>query len=97
MRGHSPAKLAETDPAHLREVALAASAKHRRVAEVVRPKNAVVYFGVRARPDEYNGEMPRYHEMIRLTEEVVHKVAADSKLAFTAIPEPSLPPMGPNG
>lgn len=95
LRGHSPAKLAEANPDHLREVSLAASARHRRVAEVVRPKNAVVYFGVRARPDEYNAEMPRYHEMIRLTEEVVHRIATNPKLAFKEIPEPSLPPMGP--
>lgn len=79
--------------AHLREVARAAAAKHDRVAELVRPKNAVVYFGVRARPDEYAAEMPRYHEMIRLTEEVVHQMAKDSSLAFSKVEEPSLPPM----
>jgi azurin/sugar lactone lactonase YvrE/lysophospholipase L1-like esterase len=85
----------EIDPAQLREVALAASAKHRRVAEVVRPKNGVVYFGVRARADEYAAEMPRYHEMIRLTDEVVHQMVRDPKLAFAAMPVPSLPPMPP--
>jgi hypothetical protein len=40
----------DPDPNHLIEVAKATSAKHFRVAEVVRPKNAVVYFGVRGRP-----------------------------------------------
>lgn len=92
-RGLSASEISEADPAHLREVALAAAAKHRRVAEVVRPKNAVVYFGVRARPDEYADEMPRYHEMIRLTEDVVHQIAANPKLAFADLPAPSLPPM----
>lgn len=85
--------LGAPDPAHLREVALAASAKHLRVAEVVRPKNAVVYFGVRARADEYAAEMPRYFEMIRLTDAVVHQLASDSKLKFASIPAPSLPAM----
>lgn len=84
---------AAPDAAHLREVALAAAAKHSRVAEVVRPKNAVVYFGVRARPDEYAEEMPRYHEMIRRTDAVVHQLAGDPKLVFASVPKPSLPPL----
>ena len=84
---------AQVDPAHLREVTLAASAKHHRVAEIVRAKNGVVYFGVRARPDEYAAEMPRYHKMIELTEAVVHQLARDPKKTFASIPTPSLPPM----
>ena len=83
----------EPDPAHFREVALAAAAKHKRVAEVVRPKNAVVYFGVRKRPEEYADEMPRYHEMIRLTEAVVHKLAADPTAKFAEMEVPSLDAM----
>jgi len=85
----------EVDPDHLAEVALAAAAKQKRVAEIVRPKNAVVYFGVRERPDEYNAEMPRYHEMIRRTEAVVHELAATPGKAFADVPVPSLEPMGP--
>jgi len=92
-RGGSAAAIVEPEPSRLHEVALASSAKHRRVAEVVRPKNAVVYFGVRARPEEYADEMPRYHEMIRLTEEVVHQLARNLKLAFADIPVPGLAPM----
>ena len=80
---------------HIQEVRQAASAKHSRVAEVVRPKNAVVYFGVRARPYEYAGEMPRYHKMIELTEEIVHRMAADPKLRFADLKKPSLDPMPP--
>ena len=85
----------EPDPNHLIEVAKATSAKHFRVAEVVRPKNAAVYFGVRGRPYEYNAEMPRYHEMIRLTEEVIYEICSDPEIKFSEIPKPSLPPMGP--
>ncbi|WP_435895182.1 PVC-type heme-binding CxxCH protein [Oceaniferula spumae] len=81
------------DPKHLHEVALAASAKHERVAEIVRPKNAVVYFGVRARPQEYADEMPRYHKMIELTEAVVHQLAADPSKKFSDVKKPSLAPM----
>ncbi|MCX6854538.1 MAG: plastocyanin/azurin family copper-binding protein, partial [Verrucomicrobia bacterium] len=92
-RGLSASDVSTVDPAHLHEVALAAAAKHYRVAEVVRPKNGVVYFGVRARPDEYAEEMPRYHEMIRLTDAVVHQLAADPKLTFASIAKPSLPPL----
>ena len=80
---------------HIHEVRQAASAKHNRVAEVVRPKNAVVYFGVRARPYEYAGEIPRYHKMIELTEEIVHRMAAEPKLKFANLERPSLDPMPP--
>ncbi len=92
-RGLSASDVDTIDSAHLNEIALAAAAKHQRVAEVVRPKNGVVYFGVRARPNEYVEEMPRYHEMIRLTDEVVHQIAANPKLTFSEIPKPSLPPL----
>ncbi|MGJ8726494.1 MAG: PVC-type heme-binding CxxCH protein [Roseibacillus sp.] len=85
----------EMDKSRIEELKLAVAAKHKRVAEVVRPKNAVVYFGVRARSKEYNEEMPRYHEMIRLTEEVVHRMAKDSTLNFADIEKPSLPPLPP--
>ncbi|MGJ8694685.1 MAG: DUF7133 domain-containing protein [Verrucomicrobiaceae bacterium] len=87
------ARTSKIDPKHLREVTLAAAAKHQRVAEVVRPKNAVVYFGVRARPQEYADEMPRYHKMIELTESIVHQLAANPKKTFAEFPAPSLPPM----
>ena len=80
---------------HIQEVRQAASAKHSRVAEVVRPKNAVVYFGVRARPYEYAGEIPRYHKMIELTEAVIYLLAADPKLKFANLKKPSLDPMPP--
>ncbi|MBK1853811.1 hypothetical protein JO972_02475 [Verrucomicrobiaceae bacterium 5K15] len=83
----------KVNPKHLHEVALAATAKHERVAEIVRPKNAVVYFGVRARPQEYADEMPRYHKMIELTDAVVHQLAANPGKKFSEMEKPSLPPM----
>ncbi|MBK1833584.1 DUF7133 domain-containing protein [Roseibacillus ishigakijimensis] len=87
------AATADLNARHLAEVAKAARAKHARVAEVVRPKNGVVYFGVRARPYEYEGEMPRYHRMIELTEAQVHQLAANPELTFAELEKPSLPPM----
>jgi len=83
----------KVDLNHLKEVTLAATAKHKRVAEIVRPKNAVVYFGVRARPQEYADEMPRYHKMIELTEAIVHQLAANPSEKFSDIKAPSLAPM----
>lgn len=92
--GIAPASGLKIDASYFRAVTLAASAKHHRVAELVRPKNAVVYFGVRARPDEYNAEMPRYHKMVRLSEDIVHQLAKTPNQSFASIPPPSLPPMG---
>ena len=54
-------------PENLYEVALAAAAKHLRVAEIVCPQNTVVYFGIRERKDEYRKEVSRYHKMVELT------------------------------
>ncbi|MDF1660079.1 MAG: GDSL-type esterase/lipase family protein, partial [Verrucomicrobiales bacterium] len=83
----------EPNAAHLREVTLAAAAKHHRVAELIRPKNGVVYFGVRARPQEYADEMPRYYEMIRQAEAIVHDLAKHPRAKFAERETPSLPPM----
>ncbi|NNE92191.1 MAG: hypothetical protein HKN23_11135 [Verrucomicrobiales bacterium] len=85
----------EVDSSHLRELALAASAKHERVSDLVRPKNAVVYFGVRARPEEYADEMPRYYKMIELTEAIVHELAASPGKKVSEFKTPSLDPMPP--
>jgi uncharacterized cupredoxin-like copper-binding protein len=83
----------EVSEARIREVARAASAKHARVADVVRPKNAVVYFGVRKRPDEYALEMPRFHRMIEMTEDVLHRLVMDPSRSFADFPTPELPPL----
>jgi azurin/glucose/arabinose dehydrogenase len=75
----------------VREVALAASQKAAFVAEIVRPKNGVVYFGVRVRADEYNLEMPRYHQLVAKAEEVLRDLALHPNKKFSDYPRPSLP------
>jgi hypothetical protein len=64
------------DDGRVKEVAKAVGRKQKYVAEVVRPKNADLYYGIRKRPEEYAAEMPRYHEMVRRCEAVVHELAA---------------------
>ena len=81
------------EPGRVAEVAKAAAQKHHHVAEVVRPKNAVVYFGVRKRPEEYAAEMPRYHEMIDKADAILHELARTPGQTFASHPAPSLPPM----
>lgn len=81
------------EESRLQEVATAAATKHAWVAELVRPKNAVVYYGVRKRPDEYAAEMPRYHRMVDLTEGVLHEMIANPARTFSSFEPPALPPM----
>lgn len=83
---------AEPDPRRLAEVTQAAAQKSRFVADVVRPKNAVVYFGVRKRQDEYDGEMPRYHQLIEMADDILQGVVVGAK--FADFPRPTLPPLG---
>lgn len=80
------------DAARLAEVTQAAAQKSRFVADVVRPKNAVVYFGVRKRQDEYDGEMPRYHRLIEMADDILQRVVAGAK--FADFPRPTLLPLG---
>ena len=81
------------DAARLSEVAPAAARKARYVADVVRPKNGVVYYGVRKRPEEYAAEMPRYHQLIEKAEADMHELVRDSGKSFASFPVPILPPM----
>ncbi len=89
------AALAKVDPARVPEVAKAVARKNYYVAEVVRPKNADLYYGVRKRQDENEAEIPRYHQMIAATEAVVHELAASPAGKFADIPAPWLPPLPP--
>jgi glucose/arabinose dehydrogenase/azurin len=75
----------------IHELALAAAQKTTFVAEIVRPKNGVVYFGVRVRPDEYNLEMPRYHQLVGKAEEVLRDLLLHPDKKFADYPRPSLP------
>ena len=61
----------------------------------VRPKNADLYYGVRKREDENRTEIPRYHEVIELTEAAVHELAAVPSKKFSDFPRPWLPPLPP--
>jgi azurin len=81
------------DEGRVSEVAKAAALKAGYVAEVVRPKNGVVYYGVRRRPEEYAAEIPRYHAMIEQAEALVHGLVRDPKRRFADGPLPSLPPL----
>ena len=81
------------DEARIREVAKAAALKAGYVADVVRPKNGVVYYGVRKRPEEYAAEMPRYHAMIAQADALVHGLVRDPMRRFVDGPLPSLPPL----
>ncbi len=86
--------LAREDDARVREVAKAVAAKAYYVAEVVRPKNADLYYGVRKRPEENAAEIPRYYQMIAAAEAEVHRLAADPSRRMVAVPWlPPLPPI----
>ena len=89
------AAVAKADSARVAEVVKAVARKNYYVAEVVRPKNADLYYGVRKRQAENNAEIPRYHEMIAATEAVVHELAATPAKKFADIPLPWLPPLPP--
>ena len=93
-RALEPAKGTDAlDEKRVREVALAAAQKAEFASEIIRPKNGVVYFGVRVRPEEYNLEMPRYHQLVEKAEEVVRDLVANSQKRFSDYPRPSLPPL----
>ena len=90
-----PAAVAEVDPMQLTEVARAVTRKAYYVGEVVRPKNADLYYGVRKRPEENAAEIPRYHQMIAATEAVVHELARSPKKTFADQSLPWLQPLPP--
>ncbi len=58
----------------------------------MRPKNGVIYYGVRARADEYAAEMPRYHKLIEMAEADLHALVQDPARRLAEFPRPTLPP-----
>lgn len=86
-------ELGKLDNKHLEEIAKAVSHKASRVATLVRPLNAVIYFGVRARQSEYEAEMPRYHELVRKADAIIHDLVNNPKKRFADFQPLSLPPM----
>jgi glucose/arabinose dehydrogenase/uncharacterized cupredoxin-like copper-binding protein/lysophospholipase L1-like esterase len=87
--------LSRVEAPRLKEVALAAAAKSACVAEVVRPKNGVVYYGVRKRPEEYAAEMPRYHQLIEQADANLHALLKNPAARFADYPAPTLPALPP--
>ena len=83
------------DDGRVKEVAKAVGRKQKYVAEVVRPKNADLYYGIRKRPEEYAAEMPRYHEMVRRHEAVVHELAATPGKKVEDMPVAWMEPLPP--
>lgn len=81
------------DSPRLADVARAAARKHSYVAELVRPKNGALYYGIRKRPEENAAELPRYHQLIAQAEAIVHDLAAHPAKRFADYPAPSLPPL----
>ncbi len=81
------------DAGRLKEVARAVARKHGVNATLTRPINAVIYYGVRARANEYRAEMPRYHALVKKADAFIHHLVQH--------PEPypeqalTLPPLEP--
>ncbi|MSU34788.1 MAG: hypothetical protein EXS36_06685 [Pedosphaera sp.] len=87
--------LTRVDRTRVSEVAKAVTQKAYYVSEIVRPKNADLYYGVRKRPEENAAEIPRYHQMIVATEAIIHELARSPGQFFSNYPTPWLPPLPP--
>lgn len=88
-------KAAKVDAAHLKEVAAAAGQLAYYTAEVVRPKNGVLYYGVRKRPEERSAEMPLYMKRIEKATALVHELARKPGAKFADAPFIALAPLPP--
>jgi len=86
----------QPDPARLKEVAAATAQLATYVAEIVRPKNGILYYGQRQRPDERAAEMPLYLERIEKAEALVHHLAATPGATFAEAPFITLTPPPPS-
>lgn len=83
------------NPTHLEQLSQAVTQKHEYVAEIARPKNSVVYFGVRQRPAEYLAEIPRYHQLVEQSDKIIAKILANPSIKFSSLDKPSLPALDP--
>ncbi len=90
------AALEKIDAARVKEVAAAAGQKSRFVAEVVRPKNGVLYYGVRKNADENAEEMPLFHARIEKADALLHELIAKPEARFADFSPITLPPLPPN-
>ncbi len=87
------AALARVEPARLREVAAAAGQLAHHVAEVVRPKNGILYYGQRKRAEEREAEIPLYLQRIEKDDALVHRIAASPTARFPDAPFIALDPL----
>ncbi len=85
----------KVDPACLREVATAASQLAYYTAEVVRPKNGILYYGQRKRPEERATELPLYLQRIEKADLLVHEIAGKPGAKFADSPFIALAPVPP--
>ncbi len=86
---------AKVSPARVAEVAPAAGQLAHFVEEVVRPKNGVLYYGVRKRPDERAAEIPLYLQRIEKADALVHEIVAKPGAKFSSYSPIALPPPPP--
>ena len=90
-----PGGLSPVEPPRLEEVARAAARRHAHAAELVRPKNGALYYGVRRRPEEAAAELPRYHELVRQAEAAVHALA--KRPGVSPVARPGVSPVARTG
>lgn len=89
------ATLAKVSRARVAEVAPAAAQLAHFVEEVVRPKNGVLYYGVRKRPDERAAEIPLYLQRIEKADALMHEIAEKPDAKFASYSPVTLPPPPP--
>ena len=83
----------KVDAARVKEVAAAAAQLAYYTAEVVRPKNGILYYGQRKRAEERAAEMPLYMQRIEKADALVHRLAGDSAAKFAVAPFIALAPL----
>ena len=85
----------QANAAHVKEVAAAASQLAYYTAEIVRPKNGILYYGQRKRANERAAELPLYLQRISKADALVHEVAASESVKFADLPFVALAPLPP--
>ena len=91
--------LERVKPARLKEVAAASSQLAHFVAEVVRPKNGILYYGQRKRAEEREAEIPLFLKRIEKADGLVQQIATSPSARFADAPFIALapPPVPPSG
>jgi len=87
------AALAPIDVSRVREVAPAAAQLAHYVAEVVRPKNGILYYGQRKRAEEREAELPLYLQRVEKADALVQELAGNPQLKFADAPFIALAPL----